>query len=115
MILPCGAYVVYRRHGVHKHDPRCTIHLVDIWRSEADFKAGKPSWQRQDHFHHAPGPMSDPAAAILAAINGHCVHPDNAHLSGDCSLGEKAPWGDGADMYGNLAHPSMQALQAVPE
>ena len=113
-VLKCGAYVVFRRHGVHTGDRRCTIHLVDIWRSKADFDTGKPVWHRQDFCHHAVGPMTDPGGALLAGVNSYCIHPNNATLAGDCSGGGASYWSDGPDVYGNLAHPSMQACRRSP-
>jgi hypothetical protein len=115
LVLPSGAFAIVRRAGSHAGDPRCTIHLVDFWRSEADFKAGKPYWRRCDFFHHCAGPMDDPAAALIGAFDQYVMHPDNAWIEGDHSLGSMCPWRDKPDHYGTLAHRSMKALKVTPE
>lgn len=114
MILPCGAYVEFRKHCTRRDAPH-TVHILDLWASEADFKAGKPG-VRWDETIAWCAPHRNPASRILKIIDGRAkmalAPPPIGRSHFDAAIVPLLS--DAPDEHGNLAHPSMQALQAVP-
>lgn len=87
-----------------------TLHLVDIWRSQADFLAGKPALTRQDVVLQWNGPHPEPASRLVRVLDDYC-RAAGRHRFQD-ALDAAIPWSDSPDPHGNLAHPSMAALMA---
>lgn len=115
MLLPkSGAWIEFERHAAHRRFPRFTIHIGLIWQSHSDRLAGKPG-VRWDATLGWDGPHADPAGRILAHFDGiapAAFIPPPAGESHFCAA-VVSDLSDGPDTHGNLARPSMQALQAV--
>ena len=116
MLLPkSGGWVEFRRHGSHVGRPSNTIHIGDIWASEAEKLAGNPpvTWDETIAWN---GPHANPAQRIIEVFDGRvptALKPLPAGQSHLCA-GTVAAISDKPDAHGNLAHPSMAALKAVP-
>lgn len=113
MILPSGAYVQFIRHGTHRDCPTNTIHVVDFWASEEDFKSGKPGI-RWDATLHWNGPQ-DPGPRLVRHLDEqvpHALRPPPAGMS-HFDVGILPLISDKPDVHGILAHPSMAAFRGT--
>jgi hypothetical protein len=113
--LSSGACIQFVKHGTHRDHPTHTIHIVDFWASEADFQSGKPGI-RWDETRAWNGPHVNPAAKLLEILDSRAAAAFRPPPSGETHLSEDivASLSDAPDTHGNLAHPSMAALKAVP-
>ncbi len=114
MILPSGAYIQFRKIGTHAKFGH-TIFVVDFWPSEAEFKTGKPG-VRWDATLQWNGTHPDPLSRLIRHLDAQAPHALAAALPGrpHFNAGILADMAGKPDPHGNLAHPSIKAIEVVP-
>jgi len=116
--LSTGHYIQVRQVGTrYGHNPgpsiATTLHLIDFYQSEEDFKAGKPPLTRQDVVVDWSGPHPDPGGRLKRLLEWYCSAADR-HQWRD-KIDPKVFWSATPDQHGILAHPTMQPFsEATP-
>jgi hypothetical protein len=104
-----GHYIRVVRTGTHAKHGRVLM-LIDFWKSEEDFKAGKAGIRHDCTFGFGGQKHPNPGPAVMRRI----VHAIDSLIAGGSVDPEIiANWKDGHDPEGNWAHESMRQFDAV--
>jgi hypothetical protein len=98
-----------RKAGIRARYPAHTLHLVDFWSSEEDYKSGQVPIHTEDFETQWNGPHLDPGSRLQRIIDQYIANG----LKGGSVLHDEH-WGQEPDTHGILNHPSMERFRGTP-